>query len=250
MKINLVTETKRQRWILRPWAEALARNLPNTVVSCTVDPKAGVNIFVNYALYRPSPTLTMAVFTHREGSERGKIFDRIAEQVDWCFAQCKITKKLLPPSKTSILPTGPTDPAYYGRQIVLGVVGREYRSGRKRMDWIPSLKALSGVVVRQTLGKIEEVNMPAWYDGIDYLVVLANNEGGPQPVMEAIARGKPVIAPNVGYCWEYPVLRYTTQEELITLVRGLVIPQDTWKQAARIILTTARRLSGDRSRTV
>ncbi len=242
MKINIVTESKRQSWILRPWAEALARNLPSANVGCAVDSQADVNLFINYALYKPVPTLTMAVFTHREGSERGKIFDQIAEQVDWCFAQCETTKKLLPPSKTSILPTGPTDPAYYGRQIVLGVVGREYRSGRKRMDWIPALEALRGVTVRQTLGKIAEASLPAWYDGIDYLVVLANNEGGPQPVMEAMARGKPVIAPNVGYCWECPVLRYTTKKELIGIVRRLVIPQDTWVRAAKVVSTTLRKL--------
>jgi hypothetical protein len=84
--------------------------------------------------------------------------------------------------------------------------------------------------------------MPSFYDGIDYLVVLADNEGGPQSVLEALARGKPVIAPNVGYCWEYPVLRYITKDKLLDIVWGLILPRGGWKHSAQVILRTLGRL--------
>lgn len=242
MRIHLVVKEKEtQRWILRPWAEALARALSDAVIGTNPDPGAAVNLFINYAGYSPVSTLTMAMFTHREHDHRGEVFDRVACEVDWCFAQCRITAALLPSEKTSILLPGLTNDAFYKRPLILGVVGRSYSSGRKRMHWMKDLSAIKGVEVRQARS-IPPVDMPAFYDELDYLVVLANNEGGPQPVLEALARCKPVIAPDVGYCWEYPVLRYSTKEELLGIIQRLVIPRDLWKRAALTVLETLRRL--------
>jgi len=61
-------------------------------------------------------------------------------------------------------------------------------------------------------------------------------------VPEALARGCPVIAPDVGYCWEFPVLRYSTKEELLEIVRGLVIPRDGWRQTAQHVAEIHRNL--------
>jgi len=244
MRVHLVVkEPEKRRWILRPWAEALAQALPDAVIGLNPDPNAVANLFINYAGYSPVPTLTMGMFTHRNPDRRGEIFDRVAHEVDWCFAQSKLTASLLPPEKTSVLPTGPSN-AFFRRPLVLGVVGKEKKSGRKRMHWIEDLRTVKGVEVRRAAGSIPDVDMPSFYDSIDYLVVLGSNEGGPQPVLEALARCKPVIAPNVGYCWEYPVLRYSTKEELLNIIRGLVTPQDVWKRAARIIHEVIGRLKG------
>lgn len=243
MRINIVTETEGQRWILRPWSEALARELPNTQVRNGSDPNADVNFFINYALYHPVPTLTMAMFTHREHDGRREVFDKIAQAVNWCFAQSKITAALLPSEKTSILCPGLTNNAFYKRPLVLGVVGRSYPSGRKRMNWTDDLRQIPGVEVRVSGGKIPSANMPAFYRGLDYLVILSDNEGGPVVVLEAMAMGKPVIAPNVGYCWEYPVLRYSTKAELLAIVQKLVISQNLWKQAASTVLGVLQKLN-------
>lgn len=241
MKINIITETKGQSWILRPWSEELVKELPNTIVATSTDPTADANLFINYALYRPVDSITLAMFTHREHDGRGKVFDNVAHSVDWCFAQCKITESLLPPEKTSVLLPGLTNNAFYKKPLVLGVVGRQYPSGRKRMSWMKDLCNISGIQVKHT-NSIATKEMPAFYDSIDYLVILANNEGGPQPVLEALARCKPIIAPNVGYCWEYPVLRYTTKEELLNTIQRLVIPQNLWKQAAASVLEVIKKL--------
>lgn len=243
MRIHIVTEKKSQRWILRPWSEALARELPNASIGTNIDPSARAHLFINYALYKPVQGVTAAVFTHRErqGPLRN-LFDNVAQQVDWCFAQCNITASLLPVGKTTILPTA-SDPMFYkDPPLVLGVVGRRYKSGRKRMEWLGDLRQVKGVEVRVTNGKFPLSKMPAFYDDLDYLVVLADNEGGPQPVLEALARGKPVIAPNVGYCWEYPVLRYTTKNDLLGLVQKLVLPRDGWKMSAQVIRSVLGRL--------
>lgn len=244
MKIQIVTEPERRRWVLRPISEALAKELPGATVGERADPDADVNFFINYVLYRSVPTYTMALFTHREREGRWMgVFDSVALKVDWCFAMCKITASLLPLEKTTILPMYPVDRAYY-KTLVIGVVGRGYATGRKRMHWVEDLQAIEGVEIKRPK-KIPAKDMPAFYDSIDYLVVLSDNEGGPLPVVEAMARGKPVIAPNVGFCWEYPVLRYETKEELLAIVRRLVIPRDGWEQSAQMVLEVFQDWRGE-----
>jgi len=242
VRLHIVTETEAQRWSLRMDAENLAREIPGAVVGIVPDPRADVNMFVNYALYQPVRTVTTAMFTHRERSgPLGARFDVVAMAVDWCFAMNRHTLALLPKGKSSIMWVWP-DPRYHKGKLILGVCGRAYKSGRKRLGWVDDLQAIPGVEIRTTGGKIAAADMPAYYDDLDYLVVIADNEGGPKPVVEALARGCPVIAPDVGYSWDFPVLRYGTKDELLAIVRGLVIPRDGWKRTARHIMDVHRKL--------
>lgn len=70
----------------------------------------------------------------------------------------------------------------------------------------------------------------AFYASIDFLVVTSIEEGGPMPVVEAIARGVPVIAPDVGWSWEFPVIRYDVGSwpSLRSVLEGLTRPP-SWK---------------------
>ena len=72
--------------------------------------------------------------------------------------------------------------------------------------------------------------MPAFYNSIDYLLVTGKIEGGPMPVKEAIARGVPVIAPDVGWSWDHPVLEYSTPEQLLWMLKRLApySLEDAW----------------------
>jgi glycosyltransferase involved in cell wall biosynthesis len=74
-------------------------------------------------------------------------------------------------------------------------------------------------------------HLPEFYSSIDYLVVTSNLEGGPMPVIEAIAMGVPVIAPDVGWCWEFPVIRYEVDSwnSLSSVLVKLAKPP-TWKE--------------------
>ena len=83
-------------------------------------------------------------------------------------------------------------------------------------------------------------NRRDFYSKIDYLVVTSREEGGPMVVPEALAHGVPVIAPNVGWCWEFPsVIRYEAGAEgLLTILKAVTsVPTwPAWVQSHRELL--------------
>lgn len=70
----------------------------------------------------------------------------------------------------------------------------------------------------------------AFYRSIDYLVVTSRDEGGPMTVPEAIAHGVPVIAPDVGWSWEFPVIRYTRRWPALASVLQQLTHPPSWEQ--------------------
>lgn len=229
--INIVTVNE-TGWILRRIADSFARYLPSVAVGTAIDPNADINFYVNYPLYKKRTKCDVGWFTHREFLQpAASEFDRIANEVDWCIAHSRKTAAHLPAHKTSIVYI-PPDPQFHKEELVLGVVGREYSSGRKRFHWIPELEKIPGVKIVLTNGDYEFSALPDFYRSIDYLLVLSTNEGGPIPVVEALAMKKPIIAPDVGMAWEYPCLRYRDLSELQALLRKLTLQGLTWETAA------------------
>ncbi|MHB0869706.1 MAG: glycosyltransferase [Chloroflexota bacterium] len=70
----------------------------------------------------------------------------------------------------------------------------------------------------------EPEQMPSFYNSIDYVLVPAYYEGGPMSVLEALASGKEVIAPPIGFVQDYPHIQYNTgdAEDLRRVLRELV----------------------------
>jgi hypothetical protein len=244
MNLNIVTEREDQCWSLRRDAENLAAHTPGAVVSDQPDAGADINMFVNYALWEPVDTITTAMFTHLEfdGPLVG-IFRKVAMEVDWCFAMCQHTLRELPGWKSSIMMVWPSPQFHRERLLQIGVCGRDYQSGRKRMHWVDEVEACPSVEVRTTGGELAWEDMPSYYDGLDYLLVISENEGGPKPVVEALARGVPVIAPDVGYAWDFPVIRYDgTLDGVLDTIRGLTIPEHGWESTAAHVAEVHERL--------
>jgi len=206
-----------------------------TRLGCEAGPSIvrGTNIYVPYYLLQHKSPRDIALFTHYDNVEH---WDRAAELADVCWAMSANTAKHLPAEKTVVVPI-PPDPQFH-RKIVFGVSGRDYAgcgTNRKRTDWIDRLRKIPGIEIRFTNGELSWTDMPAWYRGIDYLLVLADNEGGPMGVVEAVASGTPVIAPNVGLAWDYPVIRYNDFDDLAGIIRRLSPRTDAWELVAQKI---------------
>lgn len=96
-------------------------------------------------------------------------------------------------------------------KIRIAVVGRTYHTGRKGealvravmdvpdIEWHFTGEGWPGVAEH-----IDEVDLPAFYQSMDYILVPALNEGGPMSVLEALASGVEVIASDVGWVSDFP----------------------------------------------
>lgn len=247
MKINFITEPA-PGWILRRASEAWSQYIPGSKVSTKVDPSYTVNFFVNYNLYKSVDTKTVAWFTHREGGELSNCplarrFDYVSSVVDLCACQCEKTLDVIKGNNKFML-SGGVDQQFIRLPIVIGIVGRHYESGRKNFDWINDIEKINGIKVKFTDGKLKYEELPDFYESINYLVVTSSVEGGPVPVIEAIAMGKPVIAPDVGYCWNYPVIRYDGSKfGLVSVLKKLVIGRNTWSDEANVIVEQCKKFT-------
>lgn len=226
MLINIVTVE--EAWVLRQLAENYKIILPNSKISTKADTKADINFYINYNLFENKTCIDIGYFTHRELEDKylQARFDYVAEQVDWCIAMCKKTADYLPEKKTTILHPTPSKEFLTKENLTLGIVGREYPSGRKRFHWIEELKAIPGIEIILTNGKYSKEEMPAFYKKIDYLLILSDNEGGPLCLYEALALGVPVISSDVGAAADYTTIIYKDLIDLKEKINGLIIPKN------------------------
>jgi glycosyltransferase involved in cell wall biosynthesis len=233
--INIVVKPG---WILERMARELAGALPGVTINAggtdrAVDPGAALTYYMpaKDILKFPSPRpRSMGLFTH------GPIGDLAGS-----FRACTSMNKRLGAelrkqgADVTVIRPGTWLPE---RAPIFGVVGRAYNSGRKGQELVAQAVAAGfNVLACAPAERIRATANSRWpcpvthktearddfYRGIDYLLVPALEEGGPMPVLEAIARHVPVIAPDVGWCWEFPVIRYErgSWESLRSVLDGL-----------------------------
>jgi glycosyltransferase involved in cell wall biosynthesis len=230
MQVNIVSE--QPGWVCGWIGAQLHKHIDGSTMGEYV-PNAA-NVYVPYYQAKPEKTARdIALFTHRSDN-MGPVWDAVADMADVCVAMSTKTALTLPASKTTVIEV-PVDPCFIKHRLVLGISGREYADGRKRLSMVADLAAIPGVRVHFSGGAVPWKEMPKWYAAIDYLVVLSDNEGGPMGVKEAMAMGKPVIAPDVGWCWDYPVIRYNDVDDLVGIVTRLAPRGDGWPHFAQQI---------------
>lgn len=244
--INIITEPEQAGWVIRKLALSLSEYLPMSKVTSRIDPSAQVNIFMPYYYYffmlgnNPCPTPAISFFTHQELDTRA-MFNECADKSNWNIAMCEKTAALLPKGKTSIVKFYP-DKQFYKEKITIGLVGKYCPSGRKNYEILADLE-IDGIEFKFTMGKLKYDELPDFYKSIDYLLVTSTIEGGPMPVLEALAMGKPVITPDVGFAWEHSVIKYDgTREDLTKVLKGLVIPKTGWQQAASEVMDIIQKV--------
>ena len=202
-------------WILERLARTLARRIPYAdFVPWRPQPNghAVLAYYVNYALYaNPSGMIDVGFYTHLDESHG---FLARAQRMDCCVCMARTYANWLTARGVHIvrhIPMG-FDSYRYRPSLVLGVVGKldHPRKGRHLVDRV---RQLPFVEVVATEGEWPEERLRELYQRVDYVLIPATVEGGPLCLLEGLAMGRPVIAPEgVGLVPEFDesasIIRY------------------------------------------
>lgn len=247
MRINVVTKTG---WILERLARELAERVPGITINAggrerAIDPRADFNYYLPAKDLRKFPPEGAAIGFYTHGANAFDLIPRFAA----CVAMNRRMGAELEArgaGRVEVIRPGTDAPP---RPILFGVIGRTYNDGRKGQELVRRAVADGFRFVACGAGPAARVRAAtrgqwpcstpytvatrdAFYSAIDYLVITSTEEGGPMPVLEAIARGVPVIAPNVGWCWEFPGIRYEPAGEYSALrqVLAQLTAPPSWEQ--------------------
>lgn len=231
MKFNIVLNDR--GWVMEELANHLQKYMTDVSISNNINRDAQYNLYFNWhAFKQPTNTIDVCLFTHLEsGQDRhwqstmslcnvallfGKNYKDFYDES--IFPYINKAVPFYPPAFEHFLPQ---------KKVEILVVGREYYSERKNSNWIHDIDNL-GLNITFTNGKFNKYELVQAYKDCDYVLVMSNNESGPMCVREAIAMNKPVIAPNVGWCWDFPCIKYNDKNSLIRLLDSLVVKNDCW----------------------
>ena len=213
-------------WVLLKLAQHFSKYIPNSNLSSEPDLKANINFYVNWVSYldiQIESNFDVCWFTHIE--DRAK-WDFAVTSCDCCVLHGSRYFDTVPVDKRIVFNPPPFEDFLPQRRPRLLVVGREYASGRKNFKVLESLDLELDIQV--TEGRLSEDELFAAYKWTDYVLVTSKLEAGPMCVVEAIACNKPVIAPDVGWCWEYPCIHYGSEDDLRSILNNLVIQEGVW----------------------
>jgi Glycosyl transferases group 1 len=253
-------------WILERLARRLAAKLPYAEFvpwKPRRDAGAGIAYYVNYALYEaPSGLIDVGFFTHCEDEKQ---FLERARAVDFCVSMSRQYADWLRGQGVQAvahIPMG-VDLLRYRPRLVLGVIGL-LDQPRKGRELVERIRELPFVNVLVTEGQIPDQELPELYQHLDYVLIPSTVEGGPMSLLEGLAMGKPVIAPEgVGMVPEFDdrqhVRRYKAgdAEALVEVVTACYqekldcarLVQDRswgrWAEAHHQLFTKLLRARGD-----
>lgn len=238
MRVNLITETS---WILGRCAKELHNRL-----GWSINSKEPADVDYHLPYWRGinldrDPGIRVGFFTHGFNRARSLVgkFDAVVCMNLEMLQITTVENGIGCRRPAAIVLPGVDAPA---RMPVFGVAGRTYSDGRKGQDLVRKavnegydfLSLGPGPWPCESAGADPTRNtFLGFWNKIDYFVVTSTDEGGPIPALEAIAHRVPVIAPDVGFCWELPVIRYEcgNWESLKAVLHDLTITP-TWAEWA------------------
>jgi glycosyltransferase involved in cell wall biosynthesis len=220
-RVRIVTE--KEGWIMHRKAREIQVGMGDDYVRINQDwPEAEIHYYINYGYVnkKPAKGLFLANFTHFDPDSLAEKFVEVAHSVDHCTSVSKLTtQKLLelgvPSDKITTIIVGADD--RFTPKLLLGISGRPYKGGRKGEDLIQAILADEELMSKcqlvalnpdWKLPTLQCSDMADYYRALDYLLITAKIEGGPVPVMEALACGTLAIAPAIGVVPEFPHVPY------------------------------------------
>lgn len=216
-KISLVISDA--GWIMERCASEIAKRIPIATITSSPDSSAELAYYLPYSAYHERVCKhEVAFFTHIEEvpSMRRKFFD-VAKRVDCCVVMARRYRDRLQDEgvdNVALIKPG-IDPDLFFPRVRIGVVGRTYHTGRKGEAFIEELMDESGIEWHFTGSgwpgeskSLSAKEMPDFYRSMDYILVPSLIEGGPMSLVEALACGTKVIAPDVGSVPDYPHIGY------------------------------------------
>lgn len=242
MRVNVVSDNR--SWILKRMAkESINHPGIEGKLSSRIDPDADINYFVNYNLYVPCPTKTVASFTHPNEvfAKQWKRAERSINGAVYMAERYKPETKL-----SAFIPPAGLD--FQHGDFTIGIVGAQYTDGHKGDDRIKQIvEALSNLricwhfyggnwhiikelqeiapshVFKQTDWKSDEDSVN-FYQEIDLYFTAAYIEGGPVPALEAAKVGAPMLTFDVGNkeLWGEFADIVTSVDEAIKIIRDKV----------------------------
>ena len=202
-------------WIIEKMAAELVKGNPGITYGLEENPNAELTYYLPYLTFcKRISRYSLGFFTHlEEADERREKFFAVAREMDHCVAQSiRYARRIEKDTQRTVSIISPgVDHDKFSPVLKLGVVGRTYDSGRKGEDLVRQLLNIRGIQWYFTGSgwpleplDLSDEEMPAFYNNVDYVVVPSLYEGGPMCVLEALACGKEVIAPAIGWIDEFP----------------------------------------------
>lgn len=220
-------------------------SLPYEVsISKDPDANADVNIHIPWHTMREGGKNIIA-YTHVNPPDKLKLLEA-CDKADAITAMSECGKEELidfgvDPSKIHVVYCGAD---YQFRKRVIGVVGTVQPNGRKGesilldLAWNYDLSPYEFLIVGQgweetgkklislgvSLKYIEGANdeqMQTIYNAMDVLLSTGYTEGGPLPVLEALAAGVPVISKDYGFASDFLSKHYRTHADIWDMLNGL-----------------------------
>jgi len=250
MKINIVTVSS--GWILQKIAERIFAKL-KSLCECTLshepDLSADVNFYIDVTNCYGKKTqgIDIGYFTHLDHNDPRAINPNWFS-LDYIFHHGQryynLFKSFYPQEKMKVVLPGEVPEGFTLKKPCLGIFQRGGHEGKGEYfmrelgeisvaskfsflfvgsgwDAVIDQYVARGLTVENITNE-EYENYSALYDKIDYLLIPSLWEGGPMSVIEACAKGIPIISSNVGWVGTDFVVDYMYEPDNMKQLTGIL----------------------------
>lgn len=226
-------------------------SLYEVTTSAEIDPSADVNIHAPWRSFIGQERGTskhVIMYTHCNPTDMQVLYDACNNaDVITCMSwegRRELIQLGVDPTKLHVVYAAADN--FKFKRKVIGIVGVPQPNGRKRENlildlawkydltpfqfvyvgtfWDRVIEELKAVGVNAESIALNDEGLQMFYQQIDALLVTGYAEGGPLPLLEALAVGIPVISPRFGYAADLLDSHYDTVEDLWDALSDLAKP--------------------------